>query len=256
MKLMRLLVKFIFCFFSFCISATALEKIRVEGEQMFPTFKPETQSYNVFTNSEYANINVELSEGEELLSNLTNKVKLKDGINEVVIKVKKNENIIEYKLNIYKNYIINDNDSDALLKDLKVEGYDIDFNSKNYNYIINVDSVDEYINIDYITNNPNAYVKVVENLDSDNSYISILVTSKDKTSSQEYTLKLNKVSTTSTSIENNKEKIETNKKSSKVILIIVSILSIVLVYLSYNLLFVRKISFNLLRNYKREKGNK
>ena len=155
-----------------------------------------------------------------------------------------------------KKFVINDNDSDALLKDLKVEGYDIDFNSKNYNYIINVDSVDEYINIDYITNNPNAYVKVVENLDSDNSYISILVTSKDKTSSQEYTLKLNKVSTTSTSIENNKEKIETNKKSSKVILIIVSILSIVLVYLSYNLLFVRKISFNLLRNYKREKGNK
>lgn len=230
-------------FFSFMPKISAISNIKVDNYDLVPFFDDYVTKYNVFVDKEdnEVNISVLTSEDDEYVTGVGN-VNILDGKTEVTLKVvKKDTSIIDYQIVIYKNYEENKDYDDALLKSLEIEGHDINFDSNNYEYKINVEN-EERLNIDYEQNSEYSTVKISgnSNFKLGENIIKITVISKSKNYSNIYVLKVNKIAdvfkeeSSMKKEENILGKEELTKKETNIIMIsIISICSILIVFIFY-----------------------
>lgn len=245
MKKIYTLIMLLLTFFCFNENYNALTNITINNNKLIPEFNINTKVYNVYVSSktEIITINVMEEEGEIITGNGSKS--LKKGLNEIeVISYKNNEQSNIYKINIYRGEIKNDK-SDATLKDLKIEGYELNFNSNSYSYFIDGNNDDTRANINYETTNPTATVKVTGdiNLNKTKNIIKLNVTSENKKVTNTYKVTIYK------EIE---EKEQKEKKTSifdgrdfnsyELKLIIASIIIVILIILGilFYFLFIKK----------------
>lgn len=146
----------------------ALDDIRVNGESLSPLFEKEVFVYNYFTDSDSIVISVVKDEGEVVSG--YGKFDVVDGENVFVIKVENEENILEYKISVFRDYRRYEQVDSSLLESLCVKDYDIGFSSEVFSYDVFIDDED-YLDISYETYSENASVKISGNggfNDSDN----------------------------------------------------------------------------------------
>ena len=116
----------------------------------------------------------------------------KVGENVVIIKVTAKDNSVrEYKIIVTKKAKEEILDSNSYLKNITIEGYNINFNKNTYNYTLNIKD-EESLKINAISESNLAKVKIVGNSNlNNNNVIKIIVTAEDKTTST-YTITVNK----------------------------------------------------------------
>ena len=125
-------------------------------------------------------INPKLSSGKSKFEIIGNE-NLKVGENTIIIKVTAKDNSVrEYKI------IVNKKDKDQVLsnnsylKSITIDGYNIDFNKNVYNYTLKIKN-EETLNINAITEDATAKVRIVGNNNlNNNNVIKIIVTAEDK----------------------------------------------------------------------------
>ena len=240
-------------FFSFALKVKAITNIKVDNYSLVPYFSDYIMKYNVFVNDDTnnVNVNVTLGEDDDYVTGIGN-IELTDGINEVILKViKKNNDILTYQVNIYRNYDENALSDEARLKSLTINGYDIDFNSNIYEYNINVLN-DLRLNIDYETLSDNASVRITgnSNFKEGKNEVRLIVTSQDKTKTSVYILYVNKVVTVFNEESIKSSVVEdsnvlgrdhlTKKETNIIILVVISICSILIFFVFYLLFIVGK----------------
>jgi hypothetical protein len=154
-------------------------------------------------------------------------------------------------VNIYKNYDENlDNDS-VNLKSLIINGYDINFDPNVYEYNINVLD-DIRLNIDYETMSDNSSVRITgnSNLKEGKNEVRLIVSNKDKSKMSVYIINVNKIVTTFNEESSKIEKSDndnilgkdhlTKKETNIITLSVISMCSILIIFLFYILFIINK----------------
>lgn len=238
-------------FFLFIPKINAITNIKVDEYSLVPLFDEYITKYNIFVSStdESVNVSAVLSETDDYVTG-TGNINVIDGKNVVTLKVvTKNMDIMTYELSIFKNYEEIPDYQDATLSDLMIVGHDIEFNPNIYEYEINVD-LEERLEIEYEQTSEYSTVKISgnSNFKVGENVIKIAVTSKDKETSNIYTIRVNKLmSVFEESIQNEVITNEnilgretlTKKETNIITLVIITICSIVMLFLFY-LIFIRK----------------
>ena len=125
-------------------------------------------------------INPKLSSGKSKFEIIGNE-NLKVGENTIIIKVTAKDNSVrEYKIIVTKkdkDQVLSNN---SYLKSITIDGYNIDFNKNVYNYTLKIKN-EETLNINAITEDATAKVRIVGNNNlNNNNVIKIIVTAEDK----------------------------------------------------------------------------
>ena len=240
-------------FFSFALKVKAITNIKVDNYSLVPYFSDYIMKYNVFVNDDVENVNVSvnLSEDDDYVTGIGN-VELIDGINEVILKViKKNNDILTYQVNIYRNYDESLLDDNINLKSLIVNGYDINFSPDVYEYNINILD-DIRLNIDYETISDNASVRITgnSNLKEGKNEVRLIVSNKDKSKVNVYVLNVNKLVTTFNEESSKSKKVDeenilgkdhlTKKEINIITLVVISICSILIMFIFYMMFIINK----------------
>ena len=240
-------------FFSFGLKVKAITNINVDNYSLVPYFSDYIMKYNVFVNNDTNNVNVTatLGEDDDYVTG-TGNIELVDGINEVILKViKKNNDILTYQVDIYRNYDEDSLNDNVNLKSLIINGYDINFDPNVYEYDVNVLD-DVRLDIDYETMSDNASVRITgnSNLREGKNEVRLIVSNKDKSKVSVYILNVNKVVTTFNEEVSKIEKVEnenilgkdhlTKKETNIVTLVVISICSILIMFIFYLLFIINR----------------
>lgn len=131
-------------------------------------------------NTDFLDINPKLSSGKSKVEIIGNE-NLKVGENTIIIKVTAKDNSVrEYKIIVTKkdkDQILSNN---SYLKSITVDGYNIDFKKNVYNYTLKIKN-EEILNINAITEDETAKVRIVGNNNlNNNNVIKIIVTAENK----------------------------------------------------------------------------
>ncbi len=247
---MRHILKYvvvIITFFSFTPIVKGISNIVLSEGVLTPYFDKEIHKYNVFVSSEVESISITAIKDEEddYISG-TGNINVMDGKTEVTLKViKKDTSIVNYQINIFKNYEENIDYENAMLSKLEIEGHTIEFDPNVYEYSIVVDA-EENLNINYETESEHATVKLTgaSALKMGENIIKVIVTSKDKSVSNIYVIKVNKLISVfeeSSSIEDEKNilgKTSLTKDEKNIITIVLISAGVIILYLVFFLMFI------------------
>ena len=137
------------------------------------------------------------------------------------------------------------------MKSLIINGYDINFDPNVYEYDVNVLD-DVRLDIDYETMSDNASVRITgnSNLREGKNEVRLIVSNKDKSKVSVYILNVNKVVTTFNEEVSKIEKVEnenilgkdhlTKKETNIVTLVVISICSILIMFIFYLLFIINR----------------
>lgn len=210
-----------------------IESIKINGDNLSPIFDISLKKYNYFTEEDKIVINVVKSKDEIIIGD--GEFELNDEVNKFII----NSNINgDYEINVYKNYEKKDLEYGKLLN-IKIENYEINFNSNIYEYDININD-ENYLNIDYEVLNDKSYVDVIGNGNFNNKLNVIEINVDNINTYKIYVHKSIKV------FEPINEDIVVQEMSytqKEIVKIIIITISCSLVFLMFYLLFIKK--FNL-----------
>ena len=218
-------------------SINAIEKIKINNEDLSPYFDNKIKKYNYFTNEDEINIKV-ITSKEEIISG--------DGIFE--LKDKESTFIVssakygDFIITVFKNYI--ETKSKGEILSLDIEGYNLNFNKDVHEYNLNILD-EENLNIIYELNNENTNVKIIGNGNFNNTKNIIKIILDDE---EEYTInvfKAEKVSKVENRISKTKTMSYTKKEIVKYIIITISC---TLIFFFYKLVFISKTTLNVLPN--------
>lgn len=136
----------------FCVvKVNALSNIKVNNEELIPSFDKEIKVYNYYTDSENVNINVKKDENE--IVNGEGMYTLDNNYKKIII----SSNIdSDYVINVFKNYDKREYDSSELLS-LNIDGYNINYNKDIYDYDITLNN-ENNLNIKYEVNDSTSVV--------------------------------------------------------------------------------------------------
>lgn len=222
-------------FFLFTIKLSAIEDIIVNNEQIIPTFSKDTTTYNVYVNESTEIITINAKESENELITGQGSKSLKKGLNTFEINSYINNSLIKtYTLNIIRGIDYLDENS-AILENLSIEGYNIDFKSDNHTYKINV-SNNLDLNIKYKKSNPKSNVKLVKTNDS----INIKVTSENKMNETTYKINLIKDEPVSSLYSTKNTRRSYNDFELKLIRITIITVSSIIIGIIFYLIFIKK----------------
>lgn len=189
----------------------------------FIEFNPNVFNYYVEVSHDVDKISINAIANDANASvKIPSNLSLKDGDNKFVIEVTSQDGTKkEYEINVKRlNKILS---TDSSLKNLIINGYDIDFNTEKYVYDIG-EIKSSFLKIDAIANDTNATIKIYGNESiGKNDVIVIEVKAEDKTKT-EYIIYANNIS-------NN------NRSSSKVVTLIVWILFLISIALNSLLIY-------------------
>ena len=213
------------------IKIYALDKITINNDNLIPIFEKDLKKYNYFTSSDKVLISVKKSENE--IINGDGLFEVKDGENEFIII----SNIDgEYIINVYKNYQKKELEF-GKLKSLRIDGYDIDFDSDKYEYDIVINNED-MLNINYELLNDSSYVDVKGN-GNFNKETNLIVINVDDINT--YKIKVHKTINVIKKInEENNEVKEMNYAKKEIVKLIIITISCIIVFGMFYLLFLHK----------------
>ena len=216
----------------------AIEKITINNDNLVPLFDKNLKQYNYYTNSDKIFINVKNSKDEIVTGDGV--FELNKEINKYII----NSNIYgDYYINIYKNYQKKEYDYGKLV-DLKIEGYDINFNSDIYEYDIVINNED-MLNINYELLNDSSYVDVTGNGNFNNE-LNVIKINVDNINT--YKINVHKTINVSKGYEEKQEINEMNYIEKEIVKIIIITISCLIVFLMFYILFLRKTNLHVLPN--------
>lgn len=150
-----------------------LKDIKIKEKNF--NFNPDILEYNIEVENEIDKINVEaLANHEKAKVEYEKEVELKEGINNLVIKVTAEDGTVkEYKLNITRKAEV------ALVSDIEIEDIDFEFKPDVYQYEIKTTLVS--LKFKVTLNSKTATYEIINNDDlQDGSIIRIVVKDKDK----------------------------------------------------------------------------
>lgn len=157
----------------FCVvKVNALSNIKVNNEELIPSFDKEIKVYNYYTDSESVNINVKKDKNE--IVNGDGVYTLDNNYKKIII----SSNIDnDYVINIFKNYDKREYDSSELLS-LNIGGYNINYNKDIYDYDITLNN-ENNLNIKYeVNDNTSVVITGNGNFNKSNNLIKIEVGDK------------------------------------------------------------------------------
>lgn len=232
---MKKIILSIFLILPFGINA--IEKIKINNEDLSPYFDNKIKKYNYFTNEDEINIKV-ITSKEEIISG--------DGIFELKDKestfIVSSDKYGDFIITVFKNYI--ETKSKGELLSLDIEGYNLNFNKDVHEYNLNILD-EENLNIIYELNNENTNVKIIGNGNFNNTKNIIKIILDDE---EEYTInvfKAEKVSKVENTVSKTKTMSYTKKEIVKYIIITISC---TLIFFFYKLVFISKTTLNVLPN--------
>ena len=213
------------------IKIYALDKITINNDNLIPIFEKDLKKYNYFTSSDKILINVKKSEDE--IINGDGLFEVKDGENEFII----SSNIDgEYIITVYKNYQKKELEF-GKLKSLKIDGYNIDFNSDKYEYDIVINNED-MLNINYELLNDSSYVDVKGN-GNFNKETNLIVINVDDINT--YKIKVHKTIDVIKNIsEEDNEIKEMSYAKKEIVKLIIITISCIIVFIMFYILFLHK----------------
>lgn len=225
MKVLLLVVSF----FSFGINVYALKNIKVDNEQLVPPFNKDITVYNYYTTNDKVKIIVYKELNEEVKG--YGYFNIKDGLNE--LKVSTKDKI--YTINVYKNY--KNTTSNALLKGLTIDNYNINFKEDIFDYNITLNN-ESFLKINYELYNDSDQVSITGNgnFDKENNIVLIEVSNYEKKNI--YKINVHKTISVFKESEYKKEFTYKEKETTKIIIVSVSC---VLVFLLFYALFIKKL---------------
>lgn len=157
----------------FCVvKVNALNNIKVNNEELIPSFDKEIKVYNYYTDSESVNINVKKDKNE--IVNGDGVYTLDNNYKKIII----SSNIDnDYVINVFKNYDKREYDSSELLS-LNIDGYNINYNKDIYDYDITLNN-ENNLNIKYeVNDNTSVVITGNGNFNKSNNLIKIEVGDK------------------------------------------------------------------------------
>lgn len=157
----------------FCVvKVNALSNIKVNNEELIPSFDKEIKVYNYYTDSESVNINVKKDKNE--IVNGEGAYTLDNNYKKIII----SSNIDnDYVINVFKNYDKREYDSSELLS-LNIDGYNINYNKDIYDYDITLNN-ENSLNIKYeVNDNTSVVITGNGNFNKSNNLIKIEVGDK------------------------------------------------------------------------------
>lgn len=157
----------------FCVvKVNALSNIKVNNEELIPSFDKEIKVYNYYTDSESVNINVKKDKNE--IVNGEGMYTLDNNYKKIII----SSNIDSgYVINVFKNYDKREYDSSELLS-LNIDGYNINYNKDIYDYDITLNN-ENNLNIKYeVNDNTSVVITGNGNFNKSNNLIKIEVGDK------------------------------------------------------------------------------
>ena len=204
----------------------AIENIKIDDNDLIPSFDKKISTYNYYTNNNEVNLIIKKEKSESV--NTEGVIPLKEMIN--TIKIESSKGSI-YTINIIKNYDKDYKDK-SYLKDLSIDGYKIDFDREKYEYVIVLHD-EENLVINYEPSNYDDNVKIIGNGNFNKSDNLIMIIINDKIEYKIHALKTLKVS--SIQKEEFKEISDTKKEIVKLIIITISC---IIVFGFFYLLFI------------------
>lgn len=204
----------------------AIENIKIDDNDLIPSFDKKISTYNYYTNNNEVNLIIKKEKSESV--NTEGVIPLKEMIN--TIKIESSKGSI-YTINIIKNYDKDYKDK-SYLKDLSIDGYKIDFDREKYEYVIVLHD-EENLVINYEPSNYDDNVKIIGNGNFNKSDNLIKIIINDKIEYKIHALKTLKVS--SIQKEEFKEISDTKKEIVKLIIITISC---IIVFGFFYLLFI------------------
>lgn len=157
----------------FCVvKVNALSNIKVNNEELIPSFDKDIKVYNYYTDSESVNINVKKDKNE--IVNGEGMYTLDNNYKKIII----SSNIDnDYVINVFKNYDKREYDSSELLS-LNIDGYNINYNKDIYDYDITLNN-ENNLNIKYeVNDNTSVVITGNGNFNKSNNLIKIEVGDK------------------------------------------------------------------------------
>lgn len=157
----------------FCVvKVNALSNIKVNNEELIPSFDKEIKVYNYYTDNESVNINVKKDKNE--IVNGEGMYTLDNNYKKIII----SSNIDnDYVINVFKNYDKREYDSGELLS-LNIDGYNINYNKDIYDYDITLNN-ENNLNIKYeVNDNTSVVITGNGNFNKSNNLIKIEVGDK------------------------------------------------------------------------------
>ena len=218
-------------------SINAIEKIKINNEDLSPYFDNKIKKYNYFTNEDEINIKV-ITSKEEIISG--------DGIFELKDKestfIVSSDKYGDFIITVFKNYI--ETKSKGEILSLDIEGYNLNFNKDVHEYNLNILD-EENLNIIYELNNENTNVKIIGNGNFNNTKNIIKIILDDE---EEYTINVFKAEKVS-KVENRVSKTKTMSYTKKeIVKYIIITISCTLIFFFYKLVFISKTTLNVLPN--------
>ncbi len=218
-------------------SINAIEKIKINNEDLSPYFDNKIKKYNYFTNEDEININVRSSKDEIISGNGI--FELKDKESTFIVSSDKYGDFI---ITVFKNYRETKNKGELL--SLDIEGYNLNYNKDVHEYDLNILD-EENLNITYELNNENTDVKVIGNGNFNNTKNVIKIVLDNE---EEYTINVFKSQKVS-KVENTVTKTKTMSYAKKeIVKYIIITISCTLIFLFYKLVFISKTTLNVLPN--------
>lgn len=162
----------IFILLFYVVKIDALSSIKVNNEELIPSFDKEIKVYNYYTDSESVNISVkkdknEIVNGEGMYTIDTNykKIIISSNIDN------------DYVINIFKDYDKKEYVSGELLS-LNIDGYNINYDKDIYDYDITLNN-ENNLNINYeVNDNTSVVITGNGNFNKSNNLIEIKVGDK------------------------------------------------------------------------------
>lgn len=219
------------------LSINAIERIKINNEDLSPIFDNNIKVYNYFTDKEQIKIEVTSSK-DEIVSGHGIFTLDKDEESFIVTSNKYGD----FKINVFKNYKNNTDISEILNIDIK--GYNLNFNKDVHEYNLNILD-EEILDINYELSNDSSKINITGNGNFNKTKNVIKITLDEK---EEYIINVFKSQNVS-KVEKTTTEVKTMSYTKKeIVKFIIITISCTIIFLFYKLLFISKFTLNALPN--------
>ncbi len=219
------------------LSINAIERIKINNEDLSPIFDNNIKVYNYFTDKEQIKIEITSSK-DEIVSGHGIFTLDKDEESFIVTSNKSRD----FKINVFKNYKDKTDISEILNIDIK--GYNLNFNKDVHEYNLNILD-EEILDINYELSNDSSKINITGNGNFNKTKNVIKITLDEK---EEYIINVFKSQNVS-KIEKTTTEVKTMSYTKKeIVKFIIITISCTIIFLFYKLLFISKFTLNVLPN--------
>lgn len=219
------------------LSINAIERIKINNEDLSPIFDNNIKVYNYFTDKEQIKIEITSSK-DEIVSGHGIFTLDKDEESFIVTSNKYGD----FKINVFKNY--KDKTDISKILNIDIKGYNLNFNKDVHEYNLNILD-EEILDINYELSNDSSKVNITGNGNFNKTKNVIKITLDEK---EEYIINVFKSQNVS-KIEKTTTEVKTMSYTKKeIVKFIIITISCTIIFLFYKLLFISKFTLNVLPN--------